>query len=130
MRGTLHHIEIYVKSLKVSGEFWGWLLIKMGYQEFQNWEQGISYILDGIYIVFVQVEERFLDIPYHRCGAGLNHLAFQGGSREFVDGITKELRIKGVKILYEDRHPFAGGADYYAVYFEGPDRVKVEIIAE
>src|SRR5690554_1726890 len=102
MKGILHHIEIYVKNLDKSKEFWGWLLNEMGYKEYQSWEQGISYILGDSYIVFVQAEERFLDIPYHRCRAGLNHLAFHGETRDFVDEITQKLRQKGVKILYED----------------------------
>ena len=129
MKGTLHHIELYVKDLNKSKEFWGWLLDELGYKEYQKWEQGISYILEKTYIVFVQVEERFLDIPYHRCRPGLNHLAFHGGSKAFVDKVTLKLREKNVKILYEDKHPYAGGEGYYAVYFEDPDRMKVEITA-
>ena len=89
----------------------------------------ISYILGETYIVFVQTQERFLDIPYHRCRVGLNHLAFHGDGREFVNELTEELREKGVKILYEYRHPYAGGPNYYAVFFEDPDRIKVEITA-
>ena len=130
MKGTLHHIELYVKDLNKSKEFWGWLLDELGYNEYQSWEHGISYILEKTYIVLVQVEERFLDIPYHRCRSGLNHLAFHGGSKDFVDKITIKLREKAIKILYEDRHPYAGGPDYYAVYFEDPDRMKVEITAK
>ena len=129
-RGTLHHVEIYVRDLRTSEEFWGWLLGRMGYRSHQRWEHGASYILDGTYIVFVQVEARYLDVPYHRCRAGLNHIAFHGGTKEFVDGMTRELREKGVRILYEDRHPYAGGDDHYAVFFEDPDRMKVEIAAD
>ncbi len=58
MKGTLHHIEIYVKDLSKSKEFWGWLLKQLGYKEYQSWEQGVSYILKDSYIVFVQAEER------------------------------------------------------------------------
>ena len=130
MKGTIHHIELYVKDLSISKEFWGWLLEKLGYNLYQSWKDGISYILGNSYIVFVQVEARFLDQPYHRSKAGLNHLAFHGESRSFVDEMTRELRAKGVKILYEDKHPYAGGPDYYAVYFEDPDRMKVEITAD
>jgi len=129
MKSGLHHVEIYVKDLKASTAFWGWLLDKLGYREFQKWEQGISYILNDTYIVFVQTEEKYLDPPYHRCRSGLNHLAFHGGSREFVDGIVKELKAKGVTILYPDRHPSAAGGNY-AVFFEDPDRMKVEITAD
>lgn len=130
MKGTLHHIEIYVKDLNKSIAFWGWLLETLNYKEYQRWTSGISYILDKSYIVFVQVEDKYLEIPYHRCGAGLNHLAFYGESRAFVDEITIKLREKGIAILYEDRHPYAGGFDYYAVFFEDPDRMKVEIVAD
>jgi len=130
MKGTVHHIELYVKDLKVTKEFWGWLLDELGYEVFQEWEQGVSYALGQTYIVFVQTEDKYLDVPYHRCRAGLNHLAFHGGSKEYVDEVTQKLRDKGVKILYEDRHPYAGGENYYAVFFEDPDRMKVEITAE
>lgn len=130
MIGKLHHVEIYVKNLKVSLDFWGWLLDLLGYKLFQQWDGGASYILDETYIVFVQAEERFLDIPYHRCRPGLNHLAFYGGSKEKIDEITLKLKDRGVTILYGDRHPFAGGEDCYGVYFEDPDRMKVEITAD
>ena len=130
MKGKLHHVEIYTADLTQSKEFWGWLLGELGYKEYQTWEAGISYILDDSYIVFVQVQEKYSDIPYHRCRPGLNHLAFHGGSKEFVDEITQKLRDRKVKILYEDKHPFAGGQGYYAVYFEAPDRMKVEIVAD
>ncbi len=130
MKGIVSHIELYVQNLDVSTAFWGWLLKDLGYKEYHSWQMGVSYKLGETYIVLVQVEERYKDIPYHRCGAGLNHLAFNGESRAFVDEMTTKLREKGVKLLYEDRHPYAAGEDYYAVFFEDPDRMKVEIVAD
>ncbi len=127
MQGALHHVEIYVHDLPKCREFWGWLLDRLGYYEYQKWEQGISYRRGETYIVFVQTEARFQDDSYHRCHSGLNHLAFHADSKEFIDQITDELRSKGVTILYEDRHPYAGGKGYYAVFFEDPQRMKVEI---
>jgi len=128
-KGLLHHIEFYVSDLRKSVEFWGWLLEELGYEPFQNWEQGRSWKLDDTYLVFVQAEERYLDIPYHRKRVGLNHLAFWGDSRAHVDEITDKLRDKGIPILYGTKHPFAGGETHYAVYFEDPDRMKVELVA-
>ena len=77
----------------------------------------------------MQTEQKYLDEPYHRCRTGLNHLAFHADSKDQVDELTIELRSKGIKILYEEKHPNAGGNDYYAVFFEDPDRIKVEFIA-
>ncbi len=128
--GKLHHIEIYVDDLQKTKEFWSWFLSELGYRKFQIWESGISFKLAETYIVFVQTEEKYRDVKYHRCRSGLNHLAFQGKSRKFVDELTEKLKAKEIKILYEDRHPFAGGADYYAVFFEDPDRMKVEVVAD
>lgn len=128
-KGILHHVELYVSDLKRSTEFWGWLLEELGYELFQSWENGRSWKLGETYLVFVQTEERFLDVPYHRCRVGLNHLAFHGASRQHIDEMTEKLKERGVSILYTDKHPYAGGENYYAVFFEDPDRLKVELVA-
>lgn len=128
-KGLIHHIEIYVSNLKRSIDFWEWLLEELGYESFQSWEMGQSWKLGESYIVFVQAEEKYLDVPYHRCRVGLNHLAFHADSREQVDNMTTKLKQKGINILYSAKHPFAGGEEYYAVYFEDPDRIKVELVA-
>ncbi|MBO9129267.1 VOC family protein [Bacillus sp. 165] len=125
----LHHIEIYVSNLPRTIQFWNWFLTELGYVQYQKWESGISWKHGSTYLVFVQAEERFMDISYHRCRVGLNHLAFHAISKEQVDSITAKLQERGIHILYVDKHPYAGGENYYAVYFEDPDRIKVELIA-
>ncbi|WP_010280786.1 VOC family protein [Bacillus timonensis] len=127
-KGLLHHIEIYVSDLSRTVDFWGWLLEELGYTSYQKWEKGQSWKIDNTYIVFVQAEERFLDIPYHRCRVGLNHLAFHASSRQQIDEMTNKLTGKGINILYPESHPHAGGENHYAVYFEDPDRIKVELV--
>lgn len=128
-KGLLHHIELNVSDLKESVQFWGWLLEELGYSVYQKWDWGQSWILAHTYIVFVQTDNRFLEDGYHRRRIGLNHLAFHGESKEHIDEITEELIARGVAILYLDKHPYAGGVDHYAVFFEDPDRIKVEIVA-
>lgn len=125
----LHHLEIYVSNLDKTIAFWEWFLTQLGYQEYQKWEQGISYKYGETYLVFVQAEDRFMDPPYHRRRVGLNHLAFHAESKEQVDTMTDKLIEKGIPILYSDKHPYAGGENYYAVFFEDPDRIKVELVA-
>ena len=126
----LHHVEIYVSDLARSRAFWQWLLCEeLGYKVYQEWPKGIDFIFEKTYIVFVQTEEKHLDTAYNRCRTGLNHLAFHAKSREHVDELRAKLRSRGITILYPDRHPYAGGPDYYAVFFEDPDRIKVEVTA-
>lgn len=128
-KGMLHHVELNVSDLKESKSFYGWLLPQFGYEKFQEWPEGISWKLGKTYLVFVQTEAAFLEQRFHRKCTGLNHLAFHAESREQVDRLTMKLKEKGIPILYADRHPHAGGPDHYAVFFEDPDRLKLEFVA-
>ncbi|TYP72501.1 VOC family protein [Paenibacillus methanolicus] len=125
----LHHIELYVSNLERSDRFWSWLLAQLGYERYQRWTHGVSYRANDAYIVFVQAELRYMDVPYHRKRVGLNHLAFRAASREQVDALIEALHARGVTLLYAQPHPYAGGERHYAIYFEDPDRIKVEIVA-
>ena len=127
MKG-LHHVELYVSSLKQSREFWDWYLDYLGYSLYQEWEQGVSWKIDDCYLVFVQTEDRFLDVSYHRCRTGLNHLAFHARSPQQVDELLYLLEERKVPLLYQDRFPHAGGKGHYALFFEDPDRMKVELV--
>lgn len=127
--GALHHVEIYVSDLGRSAGFWGWFLGLLGYDPHQRWEGGRSWKLGETYLVFVQVAEGAAALRYDRRGPGLNHLAFHAASRDQVDEVTRTLRERGVRILYGDRHPHAGGPDHYAVFFEDPEGIKVELVA-
>lgn len=128
--GLIHHIELYVSNLERSLAFWSWLLEALGYQAYQSWDQGKSWKLGDTYLVFVQADEAFKETPYHRRAVGLNHLAFHATSRQQVDDFTQTLRERGIPILYEPRHPFAGGPNHYAVFFEDSDRIKVDFLLQ
>ncbi|HEY2421656.1 MAG TPA: VOC family protein [Neobacillus sp.] len=125
----LHHLEINVSNLSNTIEFWGWFLPELGYEQYQKWNSGISWKSGETYLVFVQTEERYLNVSYHRSRVGLNHLAFHAKSAEHVEEITDKLKARGINILYQDKHPYAGGPQHYAVFFEDPDRIKVELVA-
>lgn len=127
----LHHVEIYVSNLEASRPFWTSLLAQIGYEESGRWEDGFTLAHgNDAYLTFVQVAEKHALRPYHRSGVGLNHLAFRVEDRETVDRLRHFCRENGVSCLYDDRYPFAnGGSDYYALFIEDPDRIKVEFVA-
>lgn len=123
--GGLHHVELYASDLEASVDFWGWLLSELGYEPKNDWDGGRSWINGPTYVVVVQADAG--DQPFDRTAPGLNHLAFHAGSREQVDELTAGVRERdGASVLYEDRHPFAGG--YYALYCEDPEGIKVEVV--
>ena len=124
----MHHVEIYVDDLEATKAFWGWFLERLGYARYQEWDAGISYQKGDTYLVFAQTEEKYRTPTYHRCHSGLNHLAFHA-TKELIVCIEAKLRDRGVTILYEERHPYAAGEDCYAIFFEDPMRMKVELCA-
>lgn len=125
----INHIEIYVSNILKSKEFYSFLLPILGMTKYQEWEEGFSYRDDSdTYIVFVQTSEKYLEMGYNRCRIGLNHLAFNCENLEQLNFIKENLVKKSVQFLYEDRYPFAGGDKNYRLYFEDPDRIKLEII--
>ncbi len=125
--GQIHHIEINVSDWKKSVKFWSWFLKKLGYKVEEKWDAGQTFKLDKHVIAFVQVKKEYSKPTYHRKRVGLNHLAFYAKSRKQVDEIKLELKKKNIPILYEDRYP---DEKWYAVFFEDPDRIKVELVAE
>ena len=123
--GQLHHVELYASDLDASVDFWAWLLGKLGYETKNDWDEGRSWVNGPTYVVLVAADA---DHPFDRNGPGLNHLAFHAASREQVDELTAGVREReDATLLYEDRHPYAGG--YYALYCEDPEGIKVEVVA-
>jgi catechol 2,3-dioxygenase-like lactoylglutathione lyase family enzyme len=126
----LHHVELYVTDLERSCAFWTPFMAFLGY-EAEGWSGGMNYVRgdDETYFCLLPAPTEHLAAGYHRKRVGLNHLAFRGTSRDQVDLVAQWLKDNGHTLLYEDRHPFAGGPDYYAVFCEDPDRFKLEVVA-
>lgn len=128
-RGRLHHVELWVPSLERAEESWGWLLTTLGYVEHQRWDTGVSWILDGTYVVVERSPALAADV-HDRLAPGLNHLAFHGGTRDEVDRLVETAPSHGWTLLFGDEHPYAGGPDHYAAYLENGDGYEVEVVAE
>jgi catechol 2,3-dioxygenase-like lactoylglutathione lyase family enzyme len=126
----LHHVELYVSDLERSCAFWTPFMAMLGY-EAERWSGGMNYLRaeDETYYCLLPAPAEHVAAGYHRKRVGLNHLAFRAESRAQVDRIAEWVKDSGHALLYEDRHPFAGGPDYYAVFCEDPDRMKLEVVA-
>ena len=125
----LHHVEIYVSDLERSIAFWSPFMQQLGY-EADRWSEGMNYLKEGeAYFFFLQAPADHVAAGYHRKRIGLNHLAFKGKSRAQVDQVAAWVKENGHTTLYESQYPFASGPNYYALYCEDPDRIKVEVVA-
>lgn len=126
----IDHVELYVSDLERSMRFWTPFTALLGYAA-QRWSGGINYVRgdDEPYLCLLPAPAEHRAAGYHRQRVGLNHLAFRGESRAQVDRVAEWVRAAGHVLLYADRHPYAGGPDYYAVFCEDPDRIKLEVVA-
>jgi len=124
--GSLEHLDIYVSDLARSGEFWGAFLTELGYHEYAKSATGWSWTNDESTVFLLQAERDYLDPPYHRKRVGMNHLAFGVSSKQQVDALATSLVARRVPLLYGG--PRAGRRTY-AVFFEDPDRIKIEVVA-
>src|SRR5438094_63590 len=87
---------------------------------------GWSWTNDESTVFLLQAEPEYLDPPYHRKRVGMNHLAFAVSSKQQVDALATALVARRVPLLYGG--PRAGRTTY-AVFFEDPDRIKIEVAA-
>jgi catechol 2,3-dioxygenase-like lactoylglutathione lyase family enzyme len=126
----LHHIELYVSDLDRSCAFWTPFMAHLGHRA-DPWSGGMNYRRGDHepYYCLLPAPSAHRAAGYHRQRVGLNHLAFRGESRTHVDQIAQWVLDAGHPLLYADRHPYAGGPEYYALFCEDPDRFKLEVVA-
>ena len=126
--GLLHHVELWVSDLASARPRWAWLLTALGYEPFRSWSDGVSFRLGPTYLVLEQ-SPALVEGRHERRRAGLNHLAFHAGPRSTVARLVEDADHNGWRLLFGDRHPFAGGPQHYAAYLEDDDGFEIELVA-
>ena len=124
----LHHVELWVPDLPRAVAEWGWLLERLGWAPYQEWERGRSWRRGETYVV-VERSEALSGDRHDRMRPGLNHLAFHAGSRAEVDALAQAAPARGWQPLFPERYPYAGGPDHYAAYLINSDGFEVELVA-
>jgi catechol 2,3-dioxygenase-like lactoylglutathione lyase family enzyme len=125
--GAIHHVELWVPDLGRAAASWGWLLRELGYVPFREWPEGQSWKCGATYIVIEQSPARTA-FRHDRHRPGMNHLAFHVADRLTLDRLAEEAPRCGWRLLFADRHPYAGGNDHYAAYLENGDGFEVELV--
>ena len=128
MNGRFHHMDIYVADLDRTVAFWGPLLLAIGWTAgaarptVRSWRGG------GAELFFVQTEPDFAAEGYHRKRVGLNHLAFALDARSELEQFKDLVIAAGARMLYGGE--IEETATQHRFFFEDPDRIKVEVLAE
>jgi RimJ/RimL family protein N-acetyltransferase/catechol 2,3-dioxygenase-like lactoylglutathione lyase family enzyme len=126
--GGVHHVELWVADLPSAERTLGWLLTELGWREYQRWPRGVSWRYGRSYVVVEDSPDRRGD-RHERTRPGLNHLALHVADRAELDRITAAAPEHGWRLMFADRHPYAGGPDHVAAYLENADGFEVELVA-
>jgi len=132
MRGGLHHIDLSVKDVAASKAVYGLVLEFLGYRLVTDkprqceWDLGPEGHGASLGIKACAPEEA--SHAHRRYAPGLHHLAWRAASRDDVDRLHALLVEQGVPVLDPPAHYPEYSGDYYAVFFEDPDGIKLELV--
>jgi len=129
MKASVYHVQLNVGDAKVSVPFYEALLGYFEYRVVMGTSDllGMSNGTTDFWII--QTASERVAAGFHRKDRGLNHVAFRVGRREDVDRFCAEfLTARGIAVLYGGPREYPEyRAGYYAVFFEDPDRLKLEV---
>lgn len=125
---ALGHVGLNVSATALP--FWKELLAHLG---FRLTDDGPHFdATDGHAYLCVNTTAPAHADGFHRRRTGLNHVALRVGSPARVDAFVRDfLAPRGLAPLYGGARAYPEYVPgYYAVYFEDPDRIKIEVVYE
>ncbi len=138
LKGSINHVSVTVSDLDEAMAFFGPLLELLGYSvgaTLHNESAGtrLTVNINAANGVAFNVWEAKPELATHRFEVyepGLHHVAFNVAARAQVDELRDLVERLGGRILDgPGEFPYAeDGLGYYAVYFLGPDGLKLECV--
>jgi catechol 2,3-dioxygenase-like lactoylglutathione lyase family enzyme len=129
MKSKLGHVYLYVSDLDKSYNFYKELLEYLDYKQIVKADWGFAFRNEGTSVWFEKARKGHVEKGFHRKRIGLNHLAFRVNSKREVYKFHKEFLVTNkIPTLYGTPKLFPEYEEgYYAVFFEDPDRIKLEV---
>ena len=130
IKTTLNHLQIYVSDREKSFPFYKELLRHLGYKIVDETKTHIGMRNSPTDIWLKETPQENKKNKYNRRNTGVNHIAFKVSKKEDVDTFCKEfLTPQGINTLYNSPKRFPEYTKkYYAVFFEDPDKIKLEVV--
>ncbi len=127
---SFNHLQIYVSDRRVSFPFYKDMLTYLGYLVVDEDETHLGMRNEPTDIWLKETHEENKNGGYSRRNIGINHIAFRVSKKEDVDKFCQEFLIpQSIKLLYNSPRQFPEYTEkYYAVYFEDPDKIKLEVV--
>ncbi|MES2054577.1 MAG: VOC family protein [Pseudomonadota bacterium] len=130
-RGGFHHVDLNVSDLAAAKAVYGPVLEFLGYVQVKD-SDGYEWDLQadgrGASLGLKPCDPALTGNRHQRHAPGLHHLAWRANSRADVDALHDLLVANGIKVLDPPAHYPQYSGDYYAVFFEDPDGMKLEVV--
>lgn len=124
----IDHVFVAVRDLERSEEFYDRVMAVLGFRKGRGPLGGAPHLFYHNRQFVYALRPAREGTPDHESYApGLHHLCFRVVDEEAVNRAAKELAEAGVKTT-EPRYYPEYGPDYYAVFFEDPDGIRLEVM--
>lgn len=132
MKATIGHIGINLSNSSKSFSLWKELLNYLGFKIMEAGKSHFDATSGGSYLCVSVTGKKYLAHSFHRKRTGLNHIAFRVSSAKLVDQFVANFLVpRKIQPLYGGARAYPEYVKgYYAVYFEDPDRIKIEVVYE
>lgn len=123
----IDHIAVYVHDLEPAKDFFEKYFHAHSNELYHNPKTGLcTYILsfDGHTCLELMTRPGMIDVGTSAVRCGYIHISFNLGSKQEVDGLTRQLEEDGYRIL---NGPRITGDGYYESCVEGPEGNLVEL---
>ncbi len=124
----IDHVFVTVRDLETSEDFYDHVMSVLGFRKRETPINGdlhvVYYNRQFAYSLRPAKEDTLDHDPY---APGLHHLCFRVVDEAAVDRAGDELRVAGLKVSKPRYYP-EYGPDYYAIFFEDPDGLRLEVM--
>lgn len=129
MKAKFGHIHINVSDAGVSFPFYKEMLTLFDCKIWHNGKKSLGMGNGDIDFWITQAGKKHKKAGFHRKRVGLNHISFRVERKAVVDEFVRSfLKPRRIKPLYGSPTYWPKYSQkYYAVYFEDPDRIKLEV---
>jgi glyoxylase I family protein len=130
VRAQVYHVQINVSDPRVSMPFYRDLLGYLEYRTVYQTETVAGFSGRGADLWIIVTDPLHAGHGFHRKRTGLNHVALRVDHRDDVDRFHEDFMApRKLAPLYRTPREFPEyRPGYYAVFFEDPDRLKLEIV--
>ena len=126
----IHHLALTASNLQRSLSFYDAVLEPLGYKRKLTFSELATWEGPEPEILIYQARPGQIANTHLTYDPGVHHVAFFAASREIIDRIGIIAPQAGGTILDRPREDPDYSPGYYAVFFNDPDGIKIEIMTK